>query len=358
MTVKIYVKRDSTGRPIAPEYSHEMRTTLGIIRRLWSSFHHHPVYYAVAANLESPSADLLVFSERGIGVLELKHYYGRVTCRSDGSWYAGPIKMQSGVPGKGFRNPHEQVQGYAEEIRAQLMKPPLWKEPWLPGKAIDWPTFKFHTAVCFTHPDAEINDFSEYLRRRCRPVTLPWEDFSVFKPDDVSGWVASLRFEVGGTREGGFTRHRLHPMKIDRILTHLLDLSEWKEMADLIPHAEPYGVLNLVEEDDHNQLFVLEEDDLMLGRDVITSDILIPDRFLSVSRAHARITRTMRGVHIEDLSSTNGTYVNGTRVTRKRQLNDGDIITLGGAEQGRTVCQLQFSFRLDEITGLEKTQKL
>jgi two-component system cell cycle response regulator len=48
----------------------------------------------------------------------------------------------------------------------------------------------------------------------------------------------------------------------------------------------------------------------------------------SVSRHHARITTTGKGHVIADLSSTNGTYVNDIRVTRKT-LRDGDQIKLG-----------------------------
>ncbi len=357
MSVKIYINRDAKGRPAAPEYSHEMLSTVDIVKRLWAAFHHHPTFYAVAANLRQPSADLLIMSERGLGVMELKHYYGRITCRTDGSWHAGPIRMQAGVAGKGFKNPHEQVQAYAEEIRKKLLAPPVFQEPWLPGKAIEWPDFKFHTAVCFTHPDADVKGFSEALRKRCRPITLPWEDFSVFRVEEITRWVAALRFEVGGERSKGFTRHRLTPRKIERIAIELLGLHPWTELEDLVPVAEPYAYLTLWENGERVQVFSLENDDVLIGRDLKACDLLIPDRFLLVSRVHARITRTIKGAYLEDMSSTNGTYLDKRRVTKKRLLSEGKTITLGGAEPGENVCQLEFSFHMDRDT-LEKTQKL
>jgi diguanylate cyclase (GGDEF)-like protein len=50
----------------------------------------------------------------------------------------------------------------------------------------------------------------------------------------------------------------------------------------------------------------------------------------SVSRHHARITPTAaRAYLIEDLGSTNGTFVNDERVTERRPLKDGDQIRVG-----------------------------
>jgi hypothetical protein len=49
----------------------------------------------------------------------------------------------------------------------------------------------------------------------------------------------------------------------------------------------------------------------------------------SVSSRHARILRTAQGFVIEDAQSRNGTFVNGERVTEKRQLADGDLIRIG-----------------------------
>ena len=47
-----------------------------------------------------------------------------------------------------------------------------------------------------------------------------------------------------------------------------------------------------------------------------------------VSRHHAEIRRTERGILVADLDSMNGTIVNGVRV-REWLLNDGDVITVG-----------------------------
>ena len=52
--------------------------------------------------------------------------------------------------------------------------------------------------------------------------------------------------------------------------------------------------------------------------------VLPPDR--QISRHHARLLRTPEGITLEDLGSKNGTHVNGERITRPTQLQDGDVI--------------------------------
>jgi pSer/pThr/pTyr-binding forkhead associated (FHA) protein len=48
-----------------------------------------------------------------------------------------------------------------------------------------------------------------------------------------------------------------------------------------------------------------------------------------VSRVHCRLTSTTDGrLQIEDLDSTNGTYVNGKKISRA-ELKDGDQIGIG-----------------------------
>ena len=47
------------------------------------------------------------------------------------------------------------------------------------------------------------------------------------------------------------------------------------------------------------------------------------------SARHARLEPRRDGVWIEDVGSTNGTYVNGTRLERPRKLAPGDVIRIG-----------------------------
>jgi pSer/pThr/pTyr-binding forkhead associated (FHA) protein len=51
-----------------------------------------------------------------------------------------------------------------------------------------------------------------------------------------------------------------------------------------------------------------------------------------VSQLHARLFRTPKGLHIEDLGSTNGTYLNGRKVGRPARLKKGDRVRVGPVE--------------------------
>lgn len=75
-----------------------------------------------------------------------------------------------------------------------------------------------------------------------------------------------------------------------------------------------------------NQRFVLTEEQNTIGRSA-GNEVVIVDP--EVSRRHARITRRAADFALEDLGSTNGTFLNGHRVTHLTILQDGDVIELG-----------------------------
>ena len=77
-----------------------------------------------------------------------------------------------------------------------------------------------------------------------------------------------------------------------------------------------------------DQTFVLDRDRLTIGRDP-NNDIVINDP--QVSRQHARIRRQEGLTMIEDMGSTNGTFVNGMRLANPHTLAPGDSISLGDA---------------------------
>jgi hypothetical protein len=66
-----------------------------------------------------------------------------------------------------------------------------------------------------------------------------------------------------------------------------------------------------------------------IGRDA-SCDLAIPD--MTVSRVHARLERTHDGWLLTDLTSTNGTRVNGWRVRGQVRVRAGDLVSFGDAQ--------------------------
>lgn len=67
-------------------------------------------------------------------------------------------------------------------------------------------------------------------------------------------------------------------------------------------------------------------DSTVIGREEASADLVLSDS--NVSRRHAELARTDAGWTIADLGSTNGTRVNGQRIT-SQVLRSGDVLTFG-----------------------------
>ena len=68
----------------------------------------------------------------------------------------------------------------------------------------------------------------------------------------------------------------------------------------------------------------------VVGRDAASGIRLGRDEFASAR--HARIEPRQDGVWLNDLGSTNGTYVNGARLKAARLLRPGDVVRIGETE--------------------------
>ena len=79
---------------------------------------------------------------------------------------------------------------------------------------------------------------------------------------------------------------------------------------------------------DPAKVFELIKSEIVIGRDEGV-DVVIPTP--AVSRRHAKLSMEGNGYVIEDLGSSNGTFVNGERLRARKALNAGDEIKLGQA---------------------------
>jgi len=128
------------------------------------------------------------------------------------------------------------------------------------------------------------------MRSAVRDVTLPQESF-ILAPSQTS--------ELGAIRDTG-------PRNVGRLVVVTSPTLEPGEgrMLDSAPITVGRGPQN----------------DVKLDRDDYAS------------AKHARIEPRRDGVWVEDIGSTNGTYLNGIKLTRARKLTPGDVVRVGETE--------------------------
>lgn len=83
--------------------------------------------------------------------------------------------------------------------------------------------------------------------------------------------------------------------------------------------------------------FELTDSIITIGRD-LSNDIVVQDP--EVSRYQVRLRRVRQGYSLEDMGSTNGTFVNGTRLEDPVALNHDDVIKLGSTVQMQFVADM------------------
>ena len=95
------------------------------------------------------------------------------------------------------------------------------------------------------------------------------------------------------------------------------------------PAARELGRLVVVESPALEQggVVTLDLHALRVGRSTDNDLSVEGDEF--ASSHHARFEPRRDGVYVEDVGSTNGTFVNGIRLTRERRLAPGDVVRIG-----------------------------
>jgi hypothetical protein len=91
------------------------------------------------------------------------------------------------------------------------------------------------------------------------------------------------------------------------------------------PRGEP-RVLRIVQGPQTGDAAELEPGVVMIGRSADCQLVLDDDY---VSTRHARVVAGESGPYIEDLGSTNGTYVNGARITAPTAISLSDSLRIG-----------------------------
>ena len=350
MPVKAYITRDPSGNPWPPVHEHEATAVIGLIQRLHEALNHERVFYAVFANLQAPSADLVVLTEMGIGVAELKHYAGQLNTQG-GEWYAGTRLVKAGT---GYMNPRDQVQAYANRIRRDLI--PHLADFWATGADDLTARLKVQTAVCFTNQQLQLApEVKAAIELDADRNGRRWSTFQVITPGSFTTWAGSLRFSVEQGRAASFAPFRLKPREIDALTKAYFQGNEWTEIRAMMPTGAPYAYLTLRQPNQPPQLFPLRASDVTIGRDGEKSALMIPEAFTRTSRAHLRVSRVAAQVWVRDLGSSHGTFIEGARVEDATRLKPGQHITLGGPAAGDKVCDLVFTDQLPPDLRIDAT---
>ena len=104
-----------------------------------------------------------------------------------------------------------------------------------------------------------------------------------------------------------------------------------QQSSGLLPAPAPREIGRLVVLEspalDDGEIYALDSKPLTVGRGSNNDLTLAADEY--ASGRHARFEMRRDGVWLEDIGSTNGTYVNGIRVTRERRLAPGDVVRIG-----------------------------
>ncbi len=126
--------------------------------------------------------------------------------------------------------------------------------------------------------------------------------------------------------------------------TNREEVEELSSSVQRGPRSE--AVLTVLRGANPGGLYALESPETVIGR---SPDVGVPIPDDTLSRHHACIRRLEGSFVIEDLGSTNGTFVDGVRVQGPRALEDGSRIFLGS----RTVLH----FRLHDAVELEAVRR-
>lgn len=345
MSLTIYVGRDIQDETQLPGTHHESRDVRALCRYLAQTwFHDHSRHYALIAGplrtgtFREIAPDLVIVSQLGVGIMELKNYRGRMDCsQKNGPWTADDAVIDAGSAA----NPLRQVLAYAAAIKQDLIA-----DMRLPGDLSDWDEMKLQTAVCFTHPYADVIDCERQVQQYPLDKTMKkvGGPFSVITPRQTLAWAEDLRF---GVSMGMMYQNRplqWTPQQVQHVAADFFGAREWESLNRWAESAakRPYGYCTLLDDREPAPVAPLRRVQATVGRES-TNDVIISPTYGGVGRVHARFTYAwLDAVVIEPLSPAYGVWVNGQR-TQKRELADGDEIVLGPADAPQTGCRLRFT---------------
>ncbi|MCU0484839.1 MAG: FHA domain-containing protein [Anaerolineales bacterium] len=373
MTLHLFLGRDLRDLPHDFVFHQENEGIHRICAYLWERLQQQNATYALVAAVQRTGTyrevtpDAVLISELGIGVLELKHHYGEIDCRSrtDAWYYANHRRIEMDKKrgeDADYKNPYQQVLSYTTQIIEDLQHPA--STTWLPGGPEDWANFKLQGAVCFTNPQASLHLCKRLLDPLYRAVTDPvirtqqgpadrQMVFDILSPAETPNWAFNLRLDANRGHAEWYAPFRFSPEEVLRLARDFFGGSPWPEMTTMLHAARPpLGYLVLTEGERDLQYYPIIHEEMLIGRSPEVCGVVIPDRYTSVSRRQARLVFTSDGFYLSDEGSLHGTFVNNVRLRGQLLINNPlQKIRLGGAEPGQPVCMLRFQPSLEPNDG-------
>lgn len=126
-----------------------------------------------------------------------------------------------------------------------------------------------------------------------------------------------------------FTEVRTVPMSFDEGMQQA-DMMGTSILNASVPQQSAFGYVYRSADGESVAILV---DEFIIGKGVQDVSYRIDDN-PNISRKHVKITRNYNDYYIEDLNSTNGTYVNGVQLVpgQKQLLQQNDVIMMGNEE--------------------------
>ncbi|MFD2111076.1 AAA family ATPase [Thiorhodococcus fuscus] len=180
-------------------------------------------------------------------------------------------------------------------------------------------------------PKLNATDTAAYIRYQLAVAGLkqvtPFSDGAMLRIHQLTGGSMRLINTLCDFVLFNASMGQIHHITPDLVQTTFNAL-QWEPSRDTAPEATAAkssangAIPTLILEFRENSAFQIDQETVTIGR-ATDNDICIRD--LRISRYHARLTTSRKGISVEDLGSTNGVYVNKERV-KIRLLQDGDLI--------------------------------
>lgn len=338
MTVKFMIGVDQRDERRENQYGHEFDGVRKICDLLWDKLHAlETVFYVIrnpslVVGEKTITPDMIILSQLGLGVVELKNDAYKIHWK----------------PKNANKEPHfKQVQRYGQAIWNALLegeakinlyasqtKSDQLKSTWLPYTHKLKKQLKLFTTICYTNKTADLSDCLKWAAQRPRKgedAEADWEYFSIITPAEIPTWAANLRWGVDLGKDNRYRAYQLTAEEVDILARNFFNAQDDPDIEKLVTGVrEVHAFLKWIDYPDLKPER-LDRDQYILGRYEKTSDIQFPEENPRLSNEHLRLTFLNGRYYIEDLSSTNGTYLpDGTRLQGKQEIVFEQSVSCGG----------------------------